>query len=241
MKFNEIFALILQLIASAMLVRSCFFVFRVNKEMKKTMYYILLFVLIIGTGLTLYNLTDLSYVERRFPFNTIFSTGSAYAFYLLSKSKKEDLFSIQNVMIREYSAIEQKALSVIDDSHSDNDFEVVTDDVLSNFKMHKQYTYPKVQLIKLTPPNSPNLKHRFKASMLSGGLFKKQIHPDLWELLYIDKGSILDGFTGKVYKAGESISIPPGTPHFIKALERTDISAYLYLSEKHKDYKPQML
>lgn len=241
MKFNEILALILQLLASAMLVRSCFFILRVQKEMKQTMYYVLLVVLVIGTLLTLYNLTDLSYVERRFPFNTIFSTGSAYAFYLLAKSKKEDLFSVQNVIVREYNAVEQSALGKIDDSPSNMPIEIVTDAVLEKFVLHKLYTYPKVQLIRLTPPASPNLKYRFKASMLKGGYFKKQEHPDLWEYLYVDTGSVRNNVTGQVFGPGDCISMPPGTHHEIEALERTDISAYLYLSKHHPDFKPQLI
>lgn len=238
MKLYEILMLSLQLFASFMLLRSCFYILRVRKEMKQGMYYVFLFSLIIGTMLSLYNLTDLSYIEQRFPFNIIYSTGSALLFYAFSREKKQDLFNITNIMKREYDAVEMKALAVIDNSPSENEVEVVTDALLDKFQMHKQYIFEKVMLTKVSIPQyAINLKHKFKASMLTGGYFKQQEHPDLEELLNVNSGTIINESTGEVYTQGMTMRIAPGERHLIKALERSDITAYLYLAKHHPKYQ----
>lgn len=226
MKTIEVFVIIAQLLTAGMYLRSCFYILRVRKEMDRTIYISSLVILIMGTGLALYNLSEPEYVSQRFPFNSVINIASAYAFYLLTKSKKEDLYNISNILKREYSKDEKDLMSAINEDNS-NGVEIVTAEMLDLMELNKIYSpSKKTQVKKMKPPKG--VRFKFDAQMLKGGVFGRQRHPKLTEFIYIDYGAIKDISTGEIYRQGEVMQIPENAEHNPIALERTSLSAYLY-------------
>lgn len=231
LNYYELAASALQIIIIFMLLRSCFYLLRVWAEIPMLDMILLITVLITGIGLTSYNLTDPDYVLQRFPFNLMVLFGFAWAVYRMSKSKKDDLFTISNVIKRKYTPIEEYILTKISDD-SDEGPEKVSQEDLLKFTIGRPYVRNKKYiLVRLTPPQNSNILMKFNANMLAGSEFAEQYHPDMSEELYVDSGSVLDKSTGKIYGVGDVIVISAGTLHHIMAIETSEISAYLYKSE----------
>ena len=168
--YNEFIAIGIQIIITFMLIRSCFYLIRVRQEMKQPEFYALLGVLFIGIALTSYNVTDPTYVMQRFPFNQVFLLGSAWAFLLLTRSKKEDLFSVTNVIKREYSEFESKTVKKI--VQPTNTPERVGKKDLALLEIGKPYlTSKKTLLIHLRPPKNKGILFKFSSNMLKDGVF----------------------------------------------------------------------
>jgi quercetin dioxygenase-like cupin family protein len=230
--YNEFFSVGIQVIIIFMLLRSCFYLIRVRQEMKKHEFYFLSIILILGVGLTSYNVTDPAYSMQRYPFSQFFLLGSAWAFYLLTKSKKEDLFSISNVIKREYKScdinkLKKNKLKGIEIDVNEN--KLVRKKDLNRLELNKLYLTSKKTLIcSLKPPKNKNVLYKFNIQMLKDGQFSKHYHTDMDKEIYIDTGSILFNENSKPYVAGDIITVRANVKHSIKALERTELSAYLF-------------
>lgn len=228
LNYYELLASVLQIIIIFMLMRSCFYLIRVRKEIPCADMVIMMVILVTGLGLTSYNLTDPNYVLQRFPFNLMVMFGFAWAVYRMSKSKKEDLFTITNVIKRKYTGIEEYVLNKISDQALEGPEKVTADDLLK-FDIGKPYVKNKQHiLVRLTPPKDRNIFLKFNVNMMAGAEFAEQYHPDMHEELYVDSGSILDKSTGKIFGVGDALEIPAGTLHHIMAIELTELSSYLF-------------
>jgi quercetin dioxygenase-like cupin family protein len=227
-KLYEILATLIQILTLIMLLRSMFYCLRVRKETNRWDFVLVISVIVTGIFLTGYNMTDKAYYLQRFPLNAFFYLGASWAFYINTKSVKDSLYTIQNVLKSELSSSEISAIQKINsETPSDTKIESVSSSVLDQFEMHKWIETSRLtMLIKLTPPEG-SIDYKFRCEMLPKGFFKEQEHPDLFEVIYVDAGKIIDLSTGITYTKGESFPIPPGAPHFIKAIERSSITAYL--------------
>lgn len=239
LNYNEFAAIGIQIVITFMLMRSCFYLLRVRQETKKKEFYLLLGILITGIVLTSYNVTDPKYVMQRFPFNQVFLFGCAWAFLLLTRSKKEDLFSITNVIKREYSAFEHKVVLKINAEDIDGPERVTRKD-LAGLELGKPYlTSNRTLLIHLRPPKNKGILFKFSANMLKGGKFAPQYHLDMDKEIYVDLGSITTAeHPENIYHAGDVLIIPAGDIHTLVSLERTKISAYFYEKAPIEDVTP---
>lgn len=224
-----------------MLLRSFFYLLRVKSHIKPIEFYILLLVLIIGISLTSYNITDPIYVLQRFPFNEMFLLGSAWAFLLLTRARKKDLFNITNVIREEYTKEEDCIIKKMSRKVSPEPEEVSIED-LNTLEIGKPYiTSSKTLIISLRPPKNKGILFKFSANMLKDGEFTPQLHSEMDKEIYVDFGSITTNeHRDVIYKEGDVLSIPAGEIHSIIALERSKLSAYLYKKDitiSHKTKK----
>lgn len=223
----ELVATFTQMLTAFMFVRSGFYMIRVRKDFDRVKFWLMMLVVMTGTGMTLYNLSYPDYVLQRFPFNAIFFLGVAWFFYEITKAKKEDLYSIANVLKHQHTLAQKKVLHKI--NYTDDDkIQIVTGEDLEKIEKHVYIeTSPSTMLLRINPPLDSGYDFKFRADMLPGGFFVNQLHPKLKEIIEVDFGLVVDLATDKIYRAGDRIIIEPGKPHFIKAIDRSGISAYL--------------
>ena len=225
---NEFLATLLQLATLYFLIRSLLFIWRVKSTQSAQSFYYIMFVILIATALTAYNITDYNYVAKRFPFNSIAYLGTATLIYLLCKSKKNENFTITNVKKQEHSYLENKSLEKIIDSKKGCKSREITVKTLDALKIGEIYSHKKIIIIRLTPPKISNLCFKFKVSMLKDGEFGLQHHAELKKFIQVDLGSIKNKHTGKVYKKGDVWEIMEGEPHNVVGLEFSELTTYLY-------------
>lgn len=223
----------------ALLLRSMFFLYKARRKMPRKDLWFLLVPIVSGIGYLSYNSTNLDMVTHRFPFMMLFLAGAANAFYMLSKSRKETAFSIHNLIIEEYSGLQEKVLSKLKNKDLVNSEGVDKEDIpdvpfnhLNSFEVNRLFIPDKKgkkEALKKKPlPPTFISTIKFYAYLLKNGIFTIQTHSDADEHLYIEKGMVEEICSGKLFKEGDYVFIPAGTPHGLRGLaEFNSVSAYL--------------
>ncbi|MGB5941248.1 MAG: hypothetical protein WBG71_00035 [Leeuwenhoekiella sp.] len=217
---NILFSLGCQFFTIFMLLRSLLHLYRVRKIMEAKTFWFCSLWICLGTTLAMFNVSDIDYMQQRFPFNVLFYTGSAMVVFTLTKKTKESLYTIGNVMKLENNILENAAIEKVVNGGC------VNKNLLLDFDMGKFYeTCKKTAIIRLKSPLQKSIA--FKATMLKNGTFGRQYHPDLDEEIHIDYGALLDKVSGKIYRKNDVWNIPAGVDHEPVALSRVDLRSYL--------------
>lgn len=219
-----------QLVVIFMWMRSGFYVMRIWHTLtyyEKMVYMTPIFLL---GALALYNLHDLNYMMLRYPVKSIGSIAAAWAIYEMSKKMKNNLWTIRNTIKEEWNNLEKENFKKIKgNNNSVNNIQILTKkDIEDSFKMFKVYDDSKTQLKRVMAPSMWKTVFKFVGDMLFDGEWTWHIHPDLKEVAVVDSGEVMETYSGEIYKAGDIITIEPNQPHGYKALQRSEISFYLF-------------
>lgn len=209
-----------------MWMRSGAFILRIRKYISSYQKFVYMAPVIILGFLAIYNFYDLDYLLLRYPVRSIGGIAAAWAIYEMSRTLKENEWSIDNVLKGEWSIREKSSFKKI--KAKGLEISIVTSETLAGFKMYKRYGDKHTIVKRTRPPKRGGAAFKFQVDMLYGGRFDSQRHPDLEEEIYIDSGVVREIVSGEIYKTGQTIYLEKNQPHGLEALERTQLTAYLY-------------
>lgn len=230
MTYHNIFltsAFILQLFVIFMWMRSGFYIYRIKNEISIYERWVYGSPIVLGAILSIYNLNDIDYILLRFPIKALLSITSAWAIYVYSRGKKENAWNIGYVLKERYSASEKAIFKKVKAEDKNDEVVVVTEKDLEVFQLNNEVRDKFRAILRVIPP--PNTRFKFIADLMVNGKYGKQKHPNLHKFIHIDYGEIEETESGKKYKAGEIIDLPPKTVHGLKGLAHiSKCSVYLY-------------
>lgn len=223
-----IFYIFLHYVIIALLLRSIFFLIKAKSKIKQIDFWLLIIPIISGVGYLSYGAFDFTEIANRFPWMMIFIAGAANAFFMLSKSKKEQAFSIQNYLIDYYSDYNTKTLEML--GYETGHIKNISFKRLKAFEINKLFIIDKKRkkegIIRFKVPFKNTIM--FSAFLKKDGIFGLQTHNDADEHLYIVSGEAIELHTQKIYKTGDFVFIPAGKIHGFKGLtEITKFRSYL--------------